>query len=450
MPDILDILSSLFSPGEAEAAGARVPSMQDPALQQRTQEMKLQQQAAQIMLKELMRQQFAQQDPMKQFQLQQAQQRVTAGEAKARPQPSITELLGGGGVAQPSAAPEDVIFRGTTPETGTPFFTNYPEGLPAWVSPEERQQFTQRFEAARAKAPQPEAVTQPVARAQQRAQLAASIKTAYPSMPEKELTSLLDAQFPEIEAARAKQKSAEKLADYELQRAVTQKTAPAPLGLYLDKEGTPYSPIYGGDIEKGSTLYRQNSPQQKVFESTGMINAHIDQTLDKLQAISRIDRNRFTQYLNTELRRFRNDPQVSTLIQFLGPATALAVASAYAAGGGANMRGGQRLAEMFKDAIYAPGDTLRTSLTKIRTLAAVSLDGAKLNNLHPNVIKSIEDRISLIDQMIPPGKAQKGAAKGKPVTMDVFNATMQQFGGDKKKAGIALRAQGYDLNLEVK
>jgi hypothetical protein len=193
----------------------------------------------------------------------------------------------------------------------------------------------------------------------------------------------------------------QEMGKFELEQSRREAGRNAPPGIFLDAQGVPYTPTFGRDIMEGTSFYRQNSPQQQVFSATGIINSHVDQTLDKIQGIAKGDRNRFTQLLYTQLQRFTNDPRINTLIQFLGPATALAVASAYSAGG-TSIRGGVRLAEMFQEGVYSPGDTLQTALTKLRTLQSLALENATHINLHPNVVKSIRQRINTIDDLLEP------------------------------------------------
>lgn len=142
--DILDLLSQLVSPQEAEAAGPRrqapatptAPPAQaapfNPATDPITQR---------LLLSALLKQQQQQADPL-------YQAKVKAAEAKAAPPQGLKEILGGG---QPSAQPvEAPIWRGTTPDTGTPYFTNYAGGLPAWAPPEAKTMFEKAAPPAQA------------------------------------------------------------------------------------------------------------------------------------------------------------------------------------------------------------------------------------------------------------------------------------------------------------
>jgi len=204
------------------------------------------------------------------------------------------------------------------------------------------------------------------------------------------------------------QERQDKLDDFRQRREMMRLEGPAKPGVYLDEQGTPYSPQIGADVQPKTTYYQKDSPQAKVWSATGMINTHIDQTLDALKGIAQNDTNKFSQYLNTELRRIGNNPDVNALKELLGPATALAVGNAYAAGG-TSMRGGVRMAEMFKNGVYSESDTLKSSLGKLKRLAEIQLDSAKHSNLHPSVIQSIQDRIKTIFALAAGPKATGGA-----------------------------------------
>jgi len=218
-------------------------------------------------------------------------------------------------------------------------------------------------------------------------------------------SNIVEQTFPQFR----EQKEREKLEAFKQQKEIARDTAPAPAGVYLDKEGIPYSPAFGADIDKKATFYRANSPQQKVLTATGMVNAHVDRTLDHLKAISLIDKNRLSRYMSTELSRLRNDPDIVALIQFLGPASAMAIANAYASSG-VSMRGGVTAAMMFKDSVFSEGDDLRAVLTKLKDLTLIAEDQAKFVNLHPSIVKAARDRVDEINRLL--GETSKKNAKG--------------------------------------
>ena len=200
----------------------------------------------------------------------------------------------------------------------------------------------------------------------------------------------------------------EKMDDFEERRKIMREQGAAPAGTYLDEKGNIYSPQTGSDILPKSTYYRKGSPEEKTLDASHMINTHVDRTIDLLGSIKKGDNNRFSQYLSTQLSQLKNDPNIATLTELMGPATALAVGQAYAASG-SQLRGGTRLAEMFKNGVYAPGDTLKTSLTKLRNLEEINLANAQNRNLHGSAVDQIKDRISTIDGLLS-GKASGGTS----------------------------------------
>lgn len=132
---LVEMLSSLLSPQSAEAASAPNPQTQlFQALQfanHLKQQQQMQQQQAQTA------QQRAIIVPLQQQLL---QQRVVAGTEKAKPKPSIAELLGSPQQVGNSGASQVPMFRGITPNTGTPYFGNV---MPDWSTPEAKAQFEQ-------------------------------------------------------------------------------------------------------------------------------------------------------------------------------------------------------------------------------------------------------------------------------------------------------------------
>lgn len=315
----------------------------------------------------------------------------------------------------PSDPNQDVLIRGKNPATGNPWFGNQ---LPDWASADARTAFA----ADRAGLPgtgetTPKANPGATGKAnsgagaggmdpQRLVQMVTMAKTMTAHGFSKELSdSILEKYFPELQAQKDQAAKDKKQTEADIR----QSAAPAPAGLYLDAQGVPYSPIYGSDInkEQGGAFYRQNSPQQKVFESTGMVNNHVDATLENLQSIAKGDNNRFQQLLKTKLSQFQNDPQVNTLINQLGPATAIALSQAYAAAS-PGMRGGAQMAKMFEQGVYSPGDNLGTVLNKLKTLEGLSLANAKHNNLHPSVVDEIQQRLDTIDAL----KKSSGAGAG--------------------------------------
>lgn len=225
--------------------------------------------------------------------------------------------------------------------------------------------------------------------------------------------SIANQVVPEVAAMEQATKMEERRQEITQQKEIARATAPAPAGVYLDKDGIPYAPLFGEDIkrESGTAVYRQNSPQQKVLTATGMVNAHIDRTLDHLNAIKSIDSNRFMRYMSTALKTFQNDPDIVALQEFLGPASAMAISNAYASSG-VSMRGGVSAAKMFEKSVFNPTDNLATVLTKMKDLAKIAEDQAKFMNLHPAIVKAAQDRIDVIDKML----GETGKKKTKTTT----------------------------------
>lgn len=305
----------------------------------------------------------------------------------------------------PASPGADVLIRGKNPATGNPWFGNQ---LPEWASPEARSQLaagqaaTQQAnngttgKANEGAIPPQELVAMTV--------MAKTMKQH--GFPAEVIQSTLENKFPWLKEQKVAANLEKKQSEADIRKA----GAPAPAGTYLDENGQQYNPLYGGDVTKGSTFYRKGSTQEALFDSSSMINTHVDRTLNALQSVAPGDRNRLLQMLNTKLSNLQNNPDIGVLVDLLSPATALAVSKAYGSGG---QRGGVRMAEMFKNSVYSEGDTLGRALTKLKNLEQIILAGAEDHKLHPQVIDSIKERISTIDAMLK-GTGKGAATKSSP------------------------------------
>ncbi len=321
----------------------------------------------------------------------------------------------------------DVLIRGKNPETGNPWFGNQ---LPPWASPEARSQLaadqaaTQQTnngttgktnEGAGSIPPQELVAMTVMAKTMQQHGFPAAV-----------IQSTLENKFPWLKTQKVQENIDKKQTEADIRKSA----APAPPGTYLDENGQQYSPIYGGDITPKSTFYKKGSTQEALFDSSSMINTHVDRTLNALQSVAPGDRNRMSQMLNTKLSNLQNNPDIGVLVDLLSPATALAVSKAYGSGG---QRGGVRMAEMFKNSVYSEGDTLGRALTKLKNLEQIILAGAQDHQLHGSVVDSIKGRISAIDDMLKgTGKSatsansntiEKVSKSGKPIVSTDGGAT---------------------------
>lgn len=300
----------------------------------------------------------------------------------------------------PASPGADVLIRGKNPATGNPWFGNQ---LPEWASPEARSQLaadqaaTQQTNNGTTGKANEGAGTIPPQELVAMTVMAKTMKQH--GFPAEVIQSTLENKFPWLKEQKVAANLEKKQSEADIRKAA----APAPAGTYLDEQGQQYNPLYGGDVTKGSTFYKKGSTQEALFDSSSMINTHVDRTLNALQSVAPGDRNRLSQMLNTKLSNLQNNPDIGVLVDLLSPATALAVSKAYGSGG---QRGGVRMAEMFKNSVYSEGDTLGRALTKLKNLEQIILAGAEDHKLHPQVVDSIKQRISTIDDLL------KGTGKG--------------------------------------
>lgn len=401
MDNILDILSGAFGPSEADAASRSPAAPQDPqAALLKT----LQVQRALMGLQDLARRQ-QQAQAMAPLQQQAAQQRVIAGQAKAQPGPQLSDILGTSGAptgASPSRAP-DVIFRGTTPGTGTPFFTNRPEAVGQMFGPEAQRNYEAQVAKAQPPAPAP-------------------TPGAAPSVPgESPTTQAQQAPVPppqdlerhaQLVAAASRQgytkAGAEAFADnlvpsmrqWKMQQDIEKKQAerkaqwlssPVPAAtIQLNAKGEPYYPVLNSDREPGSVQYAINSPQGKLVAATPLLLSHALQTVDEVSKINPKDKAAFQNFISAKIREWQGDPAQRAIASLLDPASAMAVGTLYSSGG-APTRGGVRMAEMFRNSFYSPGDSIPTVKEKLSVALGLLGDIAQRQNLHPRFIKEIQD-----------------------------------------------------------
>lgn len=187
---------------------------------------------------------------------------------------------------------------------------------------------------------------------------------------------------------------------------------PALPGTYLDEQDRVVpTPASRREVKENQYRYLRQGSLQETTHGAGLMSYnHLSLTANRItnlleKKVIGKDRSRVRQYLTTELGRLLGDPDVASLVQFLGPATSLAVARQYSAPGMGGVRGGVRLAEMFAEGLYARGDNLNAVLAKTRDLATLT-------------------KMSLEDQSLPTAKIDKLLT-----TLDKLEA----FGGIKKR-----------------